>query len=90
MFHEKNDYPKWVINQGVEQVEAKYRNVTHSNNLPMDDFEQTFATNQEKSYLLLLPYQGQKGDFALKLTRKRLIIVAVITLVKQVDALQKG
>ena len=45
VFHEKNDYPKWVINQGVEQVEAKYRNVTHSNNLPMDDFEQTFATN---------------------------------------------
>ena len=28
-----------------KQVEAKYRNVTHSNNLPMDDFEQTFATN---------------------------------------------
>ena len=49
VFHEKNDYPKWVINQVVEQVEAKHRTVTHSNNLPMDDFEQPFATNEEKA-----------------------------------------
>ena len=38
----------------------------------MDDFEQPSATNEEKSHLLLLPYQGQKGDFALKWRRKRL------------------
>ena len=99
----------------------------------MDDFEQPSATNEEKSLLLLLPYQGQKGDFALNSTRKRLKIflpnnfnaqtafkgkklsscfkilsilninmilfimesvllmtVRMITLVKQVDALQKG
>ena len=24
VLHEKNDYPKWVINQVVEQVEAKH------------------------------------------------------------------
>ena len=70
VFHEKNDYPKWVINQVVEQVEAKHQTVIHSD-LPMDDFEQP-ATNEEKSHLLLLPYQGQKGDFTLKSMRRRL------------------
>ena len=38
----------------------------------MDDSEQPSATNEEKSHLLLLPYQGQKCDFALKSMRKRL------------------
>ena len=71
VFHEKNDYPKWVINQVVEQVEAKHRTVRHINNLAMD-VEQPSATNEEKSHLLLLPYQGQKGDFVLKSMTKRL------------------
>ena len=30
IFHEKNDYPKWVINQVAEQVEAKHRTVTNT------------------------------------------------------------
>ena len=72
VFHVKNDYPKWVISQVVEQVETKHRTVIHSNNLLKDDSEQPSATNEEKSHLLLLPYQGQKCDFALKLMRKRL------------------
>ena len=38
VFHEKDDYPKWLINQDVEQVEASHRTATHSNNLSMDDF----------------------------------------------------
>ena len=38
----------------------------------MNDFEQPSATNEEKSHLLLLPYQGQEGDFVLKSMRKRL------------------
>ena len=60
VFHEKNDYPKWVINQIVEQVEAKHRTVIHSNSLPMNDFEQPSAANEEKRHLVLLLYQGQK------------------------------
>ena len=71
VFHDKNDYPKSVINQVVEQVEAKHRTVSQSNNLPMDDFELPSATGKEKSHLLLLPYQGQKCDLALK-SMKRL------------------
>ena len=38
----------------------------------MDDFKQPSATNEEKSHLLLLPYEEQKGGFVLKLMRKRL------------------
>ena len=72
VFHEKNDYPKWVINLIVEQVEAKHRTVIYSNSLPMDDFEQPSAANEEKTHLLLLLCQGQKCDFALKSMRKRL------------------
>ena len=45
VFREKNYYPKWVINQVIEQVEAKHQTLTHNNNLPMDDFEQPSTTN---------------------------------------------
>ena len=62
----------WVINQVLEKVEAKHQTVVHSNIIPLDDFEQPSATDEEKSHLLLLPYHGQKGDFALKSIRKRL------------------
>lgn len=47
--YEKNDCPKWVIKQIVEQVEAKHRTVTHSNKFPMGDFEQPSTTNKEKA-----------------------------------------
>ena len=30
IFHAKNDYPKWVINQVAEQLEAKHRTVTNT------------------------------------------------------------
>ena len=56
VFYETNDYLKRVINQVVEQVEAKHGTVTHNNNLPMDDIEQPSAANEEKCHLLLLPY----------------------------------
>ena len=70
VFHGKNDYLEWVINRVVE---VKHRTVTHSNNLPMDDVEQPSPTNEKTIHLLLLlPYQGQKGDFTLKSMRKRL------------------
>ena len=71
-FHDKNDYPKWAINQVSEHVEAKYQAVTHSNNLPMNILEQPSASGKEKSYLLLLHYPGQKGYFALTSVKKKL------------------
>ena len=72
VYHEKNDYPKCVTSQVVEQAESKHQTVTHANNLPVDDFKQTSATNKEKSYLILLQYLGQTNDFALKPMRKKL------------------
>ena len=74
-FHDKNDYPKWVINQVLEHVEAKYQAVTHSNNLPMNVLEQPSASDEEKSYLLLHHYPGQKDDFALTSVKKKLKVV---------------
>ena len=70
--HEKNDYPKQVINHVVENVEAKHQIVSHSNNLPMDVLEQSFATNEEKSHLLLLPYKGKKGDFGIRVDKEKI------------------
>ena len=72
VYHEKNDYPKCVTSQVVEQAESKHQTVTHANNLPVDDFEHTSATNKEKGHLILLQYLGQTNDFALKPMRKKL------------------
>ena len=60
VFHKKNDYPKWVINQVVEQVEAIHQTVTHSNNLPMDDFEQPSTTNEKKAICYYLLTKDKK------------------------------
>ena len=70
--HEKYEYPKWIISQVVEQVEAKQWTVRHSNNPLMDDFGQPSTKIWKENHLLLLPYQGQKDDFALKRMEKKL------------------
>ena len=66
VFHEKNDYPKRVINQVLNEVEEKHK--TSVNNVskavgvsPVTDL---------KRHLLVLPYQGQKADFIIKSLRK--------------------
>ena len=50
----------------------------------MDDFEQPSTTNEEKSHLPLLPYQKQKGDFALNSMRKRLKTLSPNNINKQI------
>ena len=50
-FHEKDDCPKWVINQVLNEVSEE------SQVSPVTDL---------KGYLLLLPYQGRKGNFFIK------------------------
>ena len=64
VFHEKNDYPKWIINQVVGKVEARHGTVIHSNNLPMDDFEQPSATNEEKSPVRVRLLPMCKGELS--------------------------
>ena len=62
VFHEKNDYPKWVINQVLNEVEEKHQ--TSVNNVSEES--QVSPVTELKRHLLVLPYQGQKGEFVMK------------------------
>ena len=66
VFYEKNNYSKSVINQVVEQVEAKHQTVTHSNSLLMDNFEQTSAINEEKKPFATTSLQRTNKWFLVK------------------------
>ena len=68
VFHEKNDYPEWVINQVLNEVEEKHK--TSVNNISEES--KVSPVTDLKRHLLVLPYQGQKGDFIIKSMRKRL------------------
>ena len=68
VFHEKNDYPKWIFNKVLNEVEEKYK--TSVNNVSEES--KIFPVTDLKHYLLVLPYQGQKSDFIIKSMRKRL------------------
>ena len=67
VFHEKNDYPKWVINQVLNEVEEK-----HKTNVNVSAESQVSPVTDLKRHLLVLLYQGQKGDFIIESMKKRL------------------
>ena len=66
VFREKNDYPNHVITQIFQQVFENHNtadeNEITTENVPEDD----------KKELLVVPYQGLKGDFVIKSMKKRL------------------
>ena len=68
VFNENNDYPKWVINQVVNEVEEKHRNSVNN----VSEESKFSPVTDLKRHFLVLPYQGQKGDFIIKSMRKRL------------------
>ena len=68
VFHEKYHYPKWVINQVLNEVEEKYK--TSVNNVSKES--QVSSVTDLKRHLLILLYQGQKGGFIIKSMKKRL------------------
>ena len=68
VFHEKNDYRKWVINQVLNEVEEKHK--TSVNNIRKKSNVSPVA--DLKRHLLLLSYQDQKSHFVIKSMRKRL------------------
>ena len=68
VFHERNDYPTWVINQVLNAVEEKHK--TSVNNVSEES--QVSPATDLKRHILVLPYQGQKGDFIIKSMKKRL------------------
>ena len=59
VFHGKNDYPKWAINQVLNEVEEKHK--TSVNNISEES--EVSPVTDLICYLLVLTYQGQKGDF---------------------------
>ena len=68
--HEKNDYPKWVINQVLNKVAEEHK--TSENNVSEET--QVSPVTDLKCHLLVLPCQVQKGDFIIKSMKKRLKI----------------
>ena len=68
VFYKKNDHPKWVISQFLNEVEEKHK--TSVNNVSEEP--QVSRVTDLKRHLLVLPYQVQKGDFIIKSIKKRL------------------
>ena len=66
-FHEKNVYPKWVINKVLNKAEEK-----HKASVNVTEESQISPVTGLKRYLLVLLYEGQNGDFIIKLMNERL------------------
>ena len=70
-FREKNHFPKWVICNVMNEVKNKHQRsdtrnpISIDNNIPVEEIEQ-------KRHLLILPYQGDRGNTLVKSLQKRL------------------
>ena len=68
VFHETNNYLHYVIKQILKQIqdEQSQQNVNVPNAAVADE------TNiyRKKEHLLIVPYQGKKGDYAIKSMKK--------------------
>ena len=71
-----NDYPNWIINQVFEQVKGKQRDpvpssyVSNKNEVAQTSNQTIVEKHGDKKHLLMIPYQGGKGDQVIKLVRK--------------------
>ena len=54
ILHLESDYPKWVINQVLYEIEEKHK--TSVNNVSKES--QVSPVTELKRHLLVLPYQG--------------------------------
>ena len=77
VFYENNSYPKYDIKQVFEQISEHNNNETNgtdNSNNNIDDDNISSINNElvtlEKLPLLVLPYQGKKGDHILKSFKK--------------------
>ena len=61
-FHEKDDCSKWVINQVLNEVEEKHKTSVND----VSEESQVSPVTDLKRHLLVLPYQGRKGNFFIK------------------------
>ena len=73
VFIEKNNYPKNVIKQVFTQVKEERRNRNYNSNMKNSiEVPITLENKNEKQHLLIIPYQGEKGDYLLKSMKKKL------------------
>ena len=73
--HENNNYPKYVIKEIIKQShnEHKEQELDMTNTkLNLNNVVEERNVNEEKQHLLLVPYQGKKGDFVIKSMKKRM------------------
>ena len=76
VFRNTNGYPNWIINQVFKQVKAKQRDPMPNSNVS-NEIEAAQTSNQtivekhdDKKHLLMIPYQGGKGEQVIKSVRK--------------------
>ena len=77
VFYENNSYPNYVIKQVLQQISEQHNNETNgtdnsNNNINGDNISSmnNESVTLEKQTLLVLPYQGKKGDHILKSFKK--------------------
>ena len=74
VFHENNNYLNYVIKQILQQSYDEHREQKFdmaNTNLKLNVLEKR-NINEENQHLLLVPYQGKKGDFVIKFIKKRM------------------
>ena len=75
VFHENNNYPNYVIKQILQQSYDEHREQKldmANTNLKLNDEVEKRNVIEENQHLLLVPYQGKKGDFVIKSMKKRM------------------
>ena len=75
VFHENNNYPNYVFKQILKQIHDEHNeqelDMTNTN-LNLNDVVEERNISEENQLLLLVPYQGKKGDFVIKSMKKRM------------------
>ena len=73
VFIEKNNYPKYVINQVFTQVKQEHKNRNYNNNMKNSiTVPITFENEKVKQHLLTIAYQDEKGDYLIKSMNRNL------------------
>ena len=76
VFRNTNGYPNWIINKVLKQVKTKHRdpvpnsNVSNDNEAAQTSKQTIVEQHDNKKHLLMIPYQGGKGEQVIKSVRK--------------------
>ena len=75
LFYKKNNYPEYVVKQILDKAfeEHSHKNVIYTTLDEQNEAEHTTG----KKHMLVLPYQGKKGDFIIKSMKRDLGICSL-------------